>query len=597
MNSYKILPCLKFWLKYPLNQYGEYKYIMRTSQYLLATQKETPAEAEIISHQLMLRAGMIKKLAAGIYTWLPLGFRVLHNITEIVRHEMNAIGGMEILMPALHPMELWQESGRWEAYSPPLMKMQDRHSRDFCYAPTHEECFTDFVRSEYHSYKQLPAIFYQIQTKFRDEARPRSGIMRAREFIMKDAYSLHIDKASLEITYQKVYDAYCQIFDRLGLNYRAVFADSGSIGGDVSHEFQIITPSGEDKLAVSDSGSYAANVECAQTLLPTEKRPAPNNEMTMVATPNQTSIAKVSEFLNKSPQESIKTLIVEGVEDELIALILRGDHELNEIKAEKHPQVKSPLTFVEPNLIEEKLQCPIGSLGPVNLSIPMIIDHACYNLANFVCGANKKDYHYVDVNWERDVPLNDTYDLRMVVEGDPSPDGQGVLHFTRGIEAGHIFQLGDKYSKPMNAGVLDENGKEQILNMGCYGFGVSRLVASAIEQNHDGRGIIWSDNLAPFHIVIIPINMKKSQRLREACEKLYSDLTQAGYKVLFDDRNERAGVMFADMDLIGIPHRLVLSDKGLDNKTIEYKYRRDENSQDITLDNLHQFLQDKIVTN
>ncbi len=569
----------------------EYNSKMRTSQFLLVTQKEVPAEAEIISHQLMLRAGMIRKLAAGIYTWLPLGFRVLQNIANIIREEMNAIGGQEILMPALHPAELWQETGRWDHFSPPLVKVKDRHDREFCYAPTHEECFTDFVRQDFHSYKQLPAILYQLQNKFRDEPRPRSGVMRGREFMMKDAYSLDTDTESLEKTYQKVYQAYCNIFDRLSLTYRAVEADSGSIGGSVSHEFQIIAASGEDKLAISDSSDYAANVECAACLPSQTPRPAATAAMELIHTPGQKTIAEVASVLKLAVNKHVKTLIVEGEETAMVALILRGDHELNELKAEKLPQVKAPLTFVDPAKIKQILGCGIGSLGPVKLSIPIIVDHACANLADFVCGANQEDYHLINVNWDRDVSLPETVDIRMIQAGDPSPDGRGKINITRGIEAAHIFQLGDKYSRAMNAKILNQAGKEVFIQMGCYGIGVTRLVATAIEQNHDEKGIIWPDSIAPFHIVLIPINMKKSQRLREATEKLYHDLQAQGFSVLFDDRNERAGFMFADADLIGIPHRIVISEKSLDNNCIEYKSRRSENSQDIALADLNVFLQ------
>ncbi|WP_372987372.1 proline--tRNA ligase [Marinobacter sp.] len=568
---------------------------MRASRYLIATQKETPADAEIISHQLMLRAGMIRKLAAGLYTWLPMGLRSLRKVERIVREEMDKSGAQEVLMPAVQPAELWQESGRWTEYGGELLRMNDRHGRDFCFGPTHEEVITDLIRNELKSYKELPANFYQIQTKFRDERRPRFGVMRAREFIMKDAYSFHIDAESLDETYQVMHRTYCNIFDRLGLDYRPVEADSGAIGGSNSHEFHVLASSGEDDIVFSTEGDYAANIEKAEAVAPAGERPAPAEDMKEVHTPGQRTIDAIAEFLGIDATRTIKTLLVKGEEDEngqsgLVALILRGDHTLNEIKAENLAGIAEPLTMATDEEIKSATGCEPGSIGPVNLPVPVIVDRSAAHLADFVCGANRDDYHLTGVNWERDVPPGRVEDLRNVVEGDPSPDGKGTLEIRRGIEVGHIFKLGNKYSKSMNATVLDEHGKSVTMEMGCYGVGVSRIVAASIEQNHDDKGIIWPDAIAPFEVVIVTLNAHKSPTVAEAGEKLYEQLRQAGFDVLLDDRNERPGVKFADMELIGIPHRFVVSDRGLAAGTLEYKGRRDEEKQDIPVDEALPFL-------
>lgn len=567
---------------------------MRLSQYFFVTLKEVPADAEIVSHQLLLRAGMIRKLASGLYTWLPLGLRVLKKVENIIREEMNRIGGIEVLMPAVQPAELWQESGRWQQYGPELLRIYDRHEREFCFGPTHEEIITDLVRREVRSYKQLPLTLYQIQTKFRDEIRPRFGIMRAREFLMKDAYSFHETVDSLQQTYVAMYDAYSRIFNRLGLKFRAVQADTGSIGGSFSHEFQVLANSGEDLIAYSDNSDYAANIELATALVPNGAHPAPTAAMKMVETPGKYTIDAVSKFLHKPPQQSVKTLLVAGTETEIVALILRGDHELNAIKAQKLPQVANPLRMAAPEKIREIIGCDPGSIGPVGLKIPMIVDRDAAMLSDFVCGANQNDQHYINVNWERDVSLPEVADLRNVIEGDLSPDGKGKLLLTRGIEVGHIFQLGEKYSAAMDAKVLDENGKAVTIIMGTYGIGVSRVVAAAIEQHHDEYGIIWPDAMAPFQIALLPMNLHKSYRVKEVCDQLYADLQAAGFEVLYDDRKERAGVMFADMDLIGIPHRIVIGERGLDNNTVEYKPRRGDNIETIELKNVVQFLKDTV---
>ncbi len=567
---------------------------MRVSRFLLATQKEVPADAEIISHQLMLRAGMIRKLAAGLYSWLPLGLRVLRKVEAIVREEMDRAGAQEVLMPAVQPAELWRESGRWEEYGPELLRMQDRHGRDFCLGPTHEEIITDLIRNELRSYKQLPSNFYQIQTKFRDEVRPRFGIMRAREFIMKDAYSFHLDKASLDDTYQIMHQTYCRIFERLGLDYRPVRADSGAIGGSLSHEFHVLAESGEDAIAFSDQSDYAANTELAEALAPAEPRPAASKEMSTVATPNQHSIEEVSQQLSVSAEQCLKTLIVNGEDDQLIALVLRGDHELNPVKAEKIEAVASPLSFADEDKIKKTIGCTPGSIGPVGLSIPVYVDRSATVVANFVCGANVDGQHLKGVNWGRDLPEAEVVDIRTVVEGDPSPDGKGKLVIKRGIEVGHIFQLGSKYSEALKASVLDENGKSVIMSMGCYGIGVSRIVAAAIEQNHDQYGITWPDVLAPFQVALLPMNMHKSERVRTAVDTLYAELQVAGFDVLLDDRKERPGVMFADMELIGIPHRIVIGEKGLDKGMLEYKGRKNSEKQDVPADTIIEFLSDRI---
>jgi prolyl-tRNA synthetase len=568
---------------------------MRASRTLIATVKETPADAEVISHQLMLRAGLIRKLAAGLYTWLPLGLRVLRKVEAIVREEMDRAGAQEVLMPAVQPAELWQESGRWDQMGEEMLRLKDRHQRDFCFGPTHEEIITDLCRSELRSYKQLPANFYQIQTKFRDERRPRFGVMRAREFLMKDAYSFHISDESLQQTYQVMHDAYCRIFDRLGLQYRPVLADTGAIGGTGSHEFHVLADSGEDAIAFSDGSDYAANVEMAEALAPAGERPAPQEELCLVDTPKARTIAELVDQFNQPIERTVKTLLVHGREGGLVALLVRGDHELNAIKAAKLPKVASPLLMASEGDIRTAIGAGPGSLGPVKLPLPIIADRAVAQLADFSAGANVDGKHWFGINWERDLPLPEVADIRNVVEGDPSPDGKGTLHIKRGIEVGHIFQLGRKYSEAMKAAVLDEGGKAVTLTMGCYGIGVSRVVAAAIEQNHDERGIIWPDAIAPFHLALVPIGMHKSERLAAAAEQLYQDLQAAGFAVLFDDRKERPGVIFADLDLLGIPHRLVLSERGLDAGSIEYKGRRDAEAQDVALAQLSEFLRGKIA--
>ena len=564
---------------------------MRLSRFPLSTLKETPADADIISHQLMLRTGMIRKQAAGLYSWLPLGLRVLRKIEAIIREEMNRAGALELLMPAIQPAELWQESGRWEQYGPELLRLHDRHQREFCFGPTHEEVITDIVRHELRSYKQLPVNYYQIQTKFRDEIRPRFGIMRAREFLMKDAYSFHTDQPSLDETYQLMYQTYSRIFTRLGMNFRAVEADSGAIGGNVSHEFHVLAESGEDAIAFSTTSGFAANVEAAAAMVPVGERPEPGIAMTTVDTPGQHTIDEVSAYLDTRPDRCIKTLLVQGHEATVVALVLRGDHELNAVKAGKHPAIATPLEFASAEQIRDAAACAAGSLGPVGLTIPVIVDHAAAQLADFVCGANEDGKHLKGVNWGRDLPEPETADLRNVINGDPSPDGRGNLKIARGIEVGHIFQLGKKYSETMKATVLDEQGRDVEMIMGCYGIGVSRLVAAAIEQNHDEKGIIWPATMAPFHVALLPMNMKKSQRVREAADTLYEELQTAGLEVLFDDREARPGVMFADMELIGIPHRVVVGEKNLDRDRVEYKSRRDSESRDIPRTEIVAFLE------
>ena len=564
---------------------------MRTSQFLLSTLRETPSDAEVVSHQLMLRAGMIRKLATGLYTWLPMGLRVLRKIEAIVREEMNRSGGQEVLMPAVQPAELWQESGRWQQMGEEMLRLQDRHERDFCFGPTHEEVITDLARNEIRSYKQLPITFYQIQTKFRDERRPRFGVMRAREFLMKDAYSFHVDDASLQQTYEMMYQSYSRIFTRLGLEFRAVLADTGAIGGSASHEFHVLADSGEDAIAFSSESDYAANIELAEAVAPAGERAAPTAEMATIDTPNQHSIDEVSAFLKVAASQTAKTLLVQGAEEgSVVALVLRGDHDLNEFKADKLEQVATPLTLVTPEQVKTTAGCEPGSVGPLGLDCPVFVDRSAAHLSDFVCGANQDGKHLSGVNWGRDLPEGVVVDIRNVVEGDISPDGKGTLQIKRGIEVGHIFQLGRKYSEAMKAIVQAESGKSVVMTMGCYGIGVSRLVASAIEQNNDERGIIWPEAIAPFQIALLPLNMHKSQRLREAVEKLYDELLAAGFDVLLDDRKERPGVMFADMELIGIPHRVVFSEKGLDKAELEYKGRRDSDNQFIPLDQIVDFL-------
>jgi prolyl-tRNA synthetase len=574
---------------------------MRSSRFLIATLKETPSDAEVISHQLMLRAGMIRKMASGLYNWLPMGLRVLRKVEKIVREEMNKSGAMEVLMPVVQPAELWEESGRWQQYGPELLRMNDRHDRPFCLGPTHEEVITDLIRNEIRSYKQLPANFYQIQTKFRDEIRPRFGVMRSREFIMKDAYSFHTSTESLQETYDVMHATYCNIFTRLGLQFRPVLADTGSIGGAFSHEFHVLAESGEDDIAFSNASDYAANIEKAEALPPSTPRAAAQHVMQEVATPGKHSIEEVSQFLNVSPRQTVKTLIVLGEvrEDKtqpLVALVLRGDHELNEIKAEKLTGVAAPLTLAPEARIKAELGVGIGSIGPVGLKIAVIVDHSAAHLSDFVCGANKDGFHLTGVNWERDAIAPLVADIRNVVTGDPSPCGKGTLEIKRGIEVGHIFQLGTKYSEAMKAKVLDVNGKEQTMIMGCYGIGVTRVVASAIEQNFDENGIIWADSIAPFHIAIVPINMQKSPAVAAKCEELYAQLQELGFDVLLMDEDKaRLGTMLADTDLMGIPHRIVVGDRGLEAGSIEYKGRRDAEKQEVAVGEILSFLQSRIT--
>ncbi len=572
---------------------------MRASQFLIATQKETPADAEVISHQLMLRAGMIRKLASGLYTWLPAGLRVLRKVERIVREEMDRSGAQEVLMPVVQPSELWLDSGRWQQYGPELLRFNDRHQREFCLGPTHEEVITHLVSNELKSYKQLPVNFYQIQTKFRDEIRPRFGVMRSREFIMKDAYSFHLDEESLQATYELMYQAYSNIFTRIGLDFRPVIADTGSIGGTGSHEFHVLAESGEDDIAFSDTSDYAANTEMAEAICTTE-RPAASADMTKVATPGVKSIEDVCSSLSVAPSQTVKTLIVraeneEGEAEGLVALILRGDHQLNEIKAEKLKGVFSPLQMASDEDIKSALPCEAGSLGPVSLPIPYLVDRSAAALADFVCGANEDGYHLTGANWERDCALERIEDIRNVQTGDPSPDGQGRLQIKRGIEVGHIFQLGRKYSTALNASVLDESGRESVVTMGCYGIGITRVVAAAIEQNHDENGIIWPDAIAPFQLALVPLNMQKSERVREAVETLYAQLSDLGIDVLMDDRNERPGVKFADIELIGIPHRIVIGDRGLDSGKLEYRHRRAEANEEFELEHALAFIQSKLA--
>lgn len=547
---------------------------MRYTEFGLTTLKETPAEAEIISHQLMLRAGLIRRLASGLFTWMPLGLRVLRKVESIVREEMDRAGALELLMPAVQPAELWQESGRWDQYGSLLLRMKDRHDRDFCFGPTHEEVITDLARRELRSYRQLPVNFYQIQTKFRDEIRPRFGVMRAREFIMKDAYSFDVDQAGLEESYGRMHRAYSAIFERLGLRFRVVDADSGEIGGSRSQEFHVIADSGEDAIAYSDVDDYASNVETAATVPPEGQRPAPGADFETVDTPGTTSIGALCKKLGLEASKTLKTLIVEG-DDTPVALVLRGDHELNAVKAAALPGVRAPLTMADGKDVFEATGAKTGYAGPIGLDIPVYFDHATRLMSDFICGANETGKHHVGVNFGRDIPEPDTVDIRNVVEGDPTPGGQGTLRIARGIEVGHIFQLGTKYSEAMNATVQDSDGNDSVMAMGCYGIGVTRIVGAAIEQNHDERGIIWPEPLAPFDIVLIPINMQRSDELRAAAVALYEELKAQGYDVLFDDRDARPGVKFADAELIGIPHRIVISEKGLAAGELEYRHRRD----------------------
>ncbi|MDN0120178.1 proline--tRNA ligase [Yersinia frederiksenii] len=570
---------------------------MRTSQYLLSTLKETPADAEVISHQLMLRAGMIRKLASGLYTWLPTGVRVLKKVENIVREEMNNAGAIEVSMPVVQPADLWQESGRWEQYGPELLRFVDRGERPFVLGPTHEEVITDLIRGEINSYKQLPLNFFQIQTKFRDEVRPRFGVMRAREFLMKDAYSFHTTQESLQETYDAMYAAYSKIFERMDLNFRAVLADTGSIGGSASHEFQVLAESGEDDIVFSTGSDYAANIEFAEAMAPSKPRAAAAEELRIIDTPNAKTIADLVEQFQMPIEKTVKTLMVHAQEEsghKLVALLVRGDHELNEIKAEKLPQVAKPLTFATEEEIRAIVGAGPGSLGPINLPIPVVIDRSVAVMSDFGAGANIDGKHYFGINWERDLPLPQVADLRNVVEGDISPDGKGTLQIKRGIEVGHIFQLGSKYSEAMKATVQGEDGRNQVMTMGCYGIGVSRVVAAAIEQNHDDRGIIWPDAIAPFQVAILPMNMHKSFRVKELAEELYATLRSHGIDVILDDRKERPGVMFADMELIGVPHNIVIGDRNLDSEEVEYKNRRAGEKQMIKTNEIIEFLLSQI---
>ncbi|OTQ73648.1 proline--tRNA ligase [Gilliamella sp. N-G2] len=569
---------------------------MRTSKYLLSTLKETPADAEVISHQLMLRAGMIRKVAAGLYTWLPTGYRVLKKVENIVREEMNKAGAIEVLMPVVQPADIWQESGRWEQYGPELLRIKDRGDRDFVLGPTHEEVITDLLRNEVSSYKQLPLNVYQIQTKFRDEVRPRFGVMRSREFIMKDAYSFHTSQESLQETYDDMYRAYSAVFTRAGLNFRAVRADTGSIGGNWSHEFQVLADSGEDDIVFSTESDYAANIEMAQAQAPTQTRQSPTKEMQLVDTPDAKTIDELVAQFNLPIEKTVKTLMVKATKEsghQLVALLVRGDHTLNEIKAEKIDIVASPLEFATEDEIRALVNAGPGSLGPINLNMPMIIDRDVAVMSDFGAGANIDHKHYFNINWERDVALPRIEDIRNVVEGDVSPDGKGTLQIKRGIEVGHIFQLGTKYSEAMKATVQGEDGQNHVMIMGCYGIGVSRIVAAAIEQCHDDRGIIWPEAIAPFSVVIIPMNMHKSERVQATAEKLYADLQATGIEVLFDDRKERPGVMFADAELIGIPHTIVIGDRNLDNGDVEYKHRADGDKELVKVDQVLEFIKNR----
>ncbi|GKW13174.1 MULTISPECIES: proline--tRNA ligase [Pectobacterium] len=571
---------------------------MRTSQYMLSTLKETPADAEVISHQLMLRAGMIRKLASGLYTWLPTGLRVLRKVENIVREEMNNAGAIEVSMPVVQPADLWVESGRWDQYGPELLRFVDRGERPFVLGPTHEEVITDLIRNEISSYKQLPLNFFQIQTKFRDEVRPRFGVMRSREFLMKDAYSFHTSQESLQVTYDAMYAAYSKIFSRMDLDFRAVQADTGSIGGNASHEFQVLAASGEDDIVFSTESDYAANIELAEAVAPKLGRAEATEELRVVDTPNAKTIAELVEQFKLPVEKTVKTLLVKATEEsghKLVALLVRGDHELNEIKAEKIAQVASPLTFATEEEIRAIIGAGPGSLGPVKLSIPVVVDRTVAAMSDFSAGANIDGKHYFGINWERDVALPQVADIRNVVEGDISPDGKGTLQIKRGIEVGHIFQLGSKYSEALKATVQGEDGRNQTLTMGCYGIGVTRVVAAAIEQNHDERGIIWPDAIAPFHVAILPMNMHKSFRVKEVAEDIYQQLRAKGIEVLLDDRKERPGVMFADMELIGVPHTIVIGDRNLDSEEIEYKNRRIGEKQMIKTSDIIDFLLANIV--
>lgn len=567
---------------------------MRLSTYPLPNMKEVPAEAEVISHQLMLRAGLIRRVAAGLYTWLPMGLRVLRKVENIIREEMDRAGALELLMPTIQPAELWQESGRWEQFGPELLRLKDRHDRGFVYGPTHEEVITDLARRELKSYRQLPVNFYQIQLKFRDEIRPRFGVMRAREFLMKDAYSFHMDAASLDEGYKLMYDAYTRIFTRMGLKFRAVLADPGAIGGTGSQEFHVLAASGEDAIAFSDADDYAANIEKAEALSPAGDRPAPTETLREVPTPGAKTIADLTAMLGVEAKRTLKTLVVDGSDGGVVALVVRGDHELNAVKAQNLPAVASPLRMASAEKIVEALGSEIGYIGPVNLRCKIIVDRSAVILSDFVCGANARDAHLVGVNWGRDLPEPEVADLRNVIEGDPSPSGVGTLSIARGIEVGHIFKLGNKYSEALGATVLDTNGQSVAMLMGCYGIGVTRVVAAAIEQNHDDRGISWPEPIAPFNVVLVPMNYQKSERVRETTDALYAQLQAAGIDTLLDDRDARPGVKFTDAELFGIPHRVVIGERGLDAGVLEYRHRRAEANEDMPLTEAVSFLKSRL---
>jgi len=567
---------------------------MRLSQLPLTTFKETPAEAEIISHQLMLRANLIRRLASGLFTWMPLGLRVLRKVEDVIRDEMDAAGAFELLMPAVQPAELWQESGRWDRYGDLLLRMRDRHAREYCFGPTHEEVITDIARRELKSYRQLPVNFYQIQTKFRDEIRPRFGVMRAREFVMKDAYSFHNDQASLEAGYQRMADAYARIFTRLGLRFRPVAADSGEIGGSKSQEFHVLADSGEDAIAWCEADGFAANVELAPALPPDAPRATPSRDLQQVATPGRKTIEDICEFLSTEPHHCLKTLIVDGTDDGLVALALRGDHELNAVKAERIDGVARPLTLADPKRVAAALGCPTGFVGPVGLELPLFVDHSAAHLYDFACGANAADAHLTGVNWGRDLPEPTAVDLRNVVDGDASPGGGGTLSIVRGIEVGHIFQLGDKYSRALNAVVLDADGREQAMLMGCYGIGVTRIVGAAIEQNHDENGIIWPSPMSPFDVTVLILNPKKSTEIIDKAEEIYAILQREGIEVLLDDRDARPGFKFADADLIGIPHRIVIGERGLRDGVVEYRNRRTGDETKFAVDEIVSALRERL---
>lgn len=569
---------------------------MRVSQFFISTLKEAPTEAELISHKLMLRAGLIKRLGSGLYTWMPLGLRILRKIENIVREEMNKSGAIEVLMPAIQPAELWQETGRWNVFGPQMLKIKDRHEHDFCFGPTHEEIITDIARREIKSYRQLPLNFYQIQTKFRDEIRPRFGVMRAREFLMKDAYSFHTNENSLIQTYQLMYETYNRIFTRLGLKFRAVAADTGAIGGSGSHEFHVLAESGEDAIAFCPDSDYAANIELARSLLPQQERSIPDGIMQKVSTPNKKTCAEVADFLNIPLQKTVKTLAVKA-NDKIFLLLLRGDHQLNELKVRKIPFLSEFQMANEEDILQATGTIP-GYIGPVGLETCIIADQAVMGMSDFICGANEEDFHLTQVNFNRDLKLPDhVFDIRNVVSGDASPDGKGKLEICRGIEVGHIFQLRTKYSETMKASYLDESGQTQYMEMGCYGIGISRIVAAAIEQNHDEHGIIFPTAIAPFQLVIIPIGLQKNIQVKNTVEKLYKQFSDAQIEVLLDDRDERLGVMFADMELIGIPHRIVIGERGLKQSVIEYQGRKDQASQAVPIDEIFSFVMTKLCTN